>query len=57
MYHFAETLNKAAGSEFVYQVKNLSHSGLNKMFGSPDAPKEAQDMTTAVMAFLQKNNK
>ncbi|MGG1239286.1 alpha/beta hydrolase [Bacillus sonorensis] len=57
VYHFAETLNKAAGSEFVYQVKNLSHSGLNKMFGSPDAPKEAQDMTTAVMAFLQKNNK
>lgn len=57
VYQFAAALNKAKGSDFVYQVKNLSHSGLNKMFGSPDAPQEAQDMTKAVMAFLEKKNK
>ncbi|MDA1477318.1 alpha/beta hydrolase [Bacillus changyiensis] len=57
VYQFARTLNKARGSDFVYQVKNLSHSDLNKMFGSPDAPKEAQDMTKAVMTFLKKKNK
>ncbi|WP_028400524.1 alpha/beta hydrolase [Ectobacillus panaciterrae] len=57
VYKFAETLNKAKGSDFVYQVKTLSHSDLNKMFGSPDAPKEAQDMTKAVMAFLKEKNK
>lgn len=57
LYQFAAASNKAKGSDFVYQVKNLSHSGLNKMFGSPDAPQEAQDMTKAVMAFLEKKNK
>ncbi|KAA6451230.1 alpha/beta hydrolase [Bacillus swezeyi] len=56
VYKFAETANKATGSDFVYQVKNLSHSDLNKMFGSPDGPKEAEDMTKAVMAFLKKEN-
>jgi acetyl esterase/lipase len=56
VYEFAEALNKEKGEKFVYEVKTLSHSNLNKMFGSPDAPQEAQDMTKAVMAFLKQRN-
>ncbi|MFN2745186.1 MULTISPECIES: alpha/beta hydrolase [Bacillus] len=57
VYKFAEIANHAKGSDFVYRVKNLSHSNLNKMLGSPDAPTEAQDLTKAVMAFLKEKNK
>jgi len=57
VYKFAETVNKAKATDFVYRVNSLSHSDLNKMFGSPDAPAEAQNLTKAVMAFLEKENK
>ncbi|MFJ5965384.1 alpha/beta hydrolase [Bacillus sp. NPDC093026] len=56
VYRFAERLNHEKGNRFVFRVNTLTHSGLNKWFGSDRAPKEAQDMTKAVMAFLKKQN-
>ncbi|MDM5320766.1 alpha/beta hydrolase [Bacillus altitudinis] len=56
VYRFAEKLNHDKGSRFVFQVHSLSHSDLNKWFGSDMAPKEAQEMTKAVMSFVNKQN-
>ncbi|AMM89761.1 para-nitrobenzyl esterase [Bacillus pumilus] len=56
VYRFAEKLNHDQGSRFVFRVHSLSHSDLNKWFGSDRAPKEAQEMTKAVMAFVKKQN-
>ncbi len=56
VYRFAEKLNHDKGSRFVFWVHTLSHSDLNKWFGSDRAPKEAQKMTEAVMAFVKKQN-
>ncbi|MDI5791360.1 hypothetical protein PO124_32045 [Bacillus licheniformis] len=55
VYKFAETANKAKATEFVYQVNSLSHSDLNKMFGSPDAPAEAQNLTKRLWRFREGN--
>ncbi len=56
VYRFAEKLNHDKGSRYVFRIHTLSHSDLNKWFGSERAPKEAQELTKAVMDFVNRQN-
>ncbi|MFS0654783.1 alpha/beta hydrolase [Bacillus sp. 179-C3.3 HS] len=56
VYRFAEELNQEKGNGYVFRIHTLNHSDLNKWFGSDRAPKEAKEMTKAVMTFVNRHN-